>query len=526
MIISVFCTQSTSAQEGSGLVRGPYLQALAIDSVEIIWFTRDVEGVGSVRVFTTAGEGNAMRVEEDPATACNPFLAGETCHRVRLTGLLAGTNYRYEVFAGDTMLAGDAATRFRTTPERQHGVTSFAILGDSGVAQPSQDLVSEIVREIDPDAILHTGDLDYLGDVDKSVFGPYKDLLSRYCFFPARGNHDLSFKFEEIFFVPEIDAMPKRTFYSFNAGSAHFVVLDTSVQETGNLLGDEQLTWLCDDLSSGHGQEWTIVLTHKCFFTIGLHATEATVALRHALSPIFDQFNVDLVISGHDHNYQRTHPVRMNDTRSCGTQAPLNCEATPESCYTTREDVFPGPHYVYPDSPIYLISGGGGQRLYPLHPSAGKPEFDGKFSSFFESAWHTVELEATPAMLKVRGIRIVNPNDRQEGDPFGESFDVFSVSKMRLLRGDMNFDRGLDLADPVALLNSLFLGQSADCLAAGNVNGDEAIDLADAVYLLIHLFDSGPPPSAPYPECGPIRDANAPVLLGEGDVNLCLRNGC
>lgn len=71
------------------------------------------------------------------------------------------------------------------------------------------------------------------------------------------------------------------------------------------------------------------------------------------------------------------------------------------------------------------------------------------------------------------------------------------------VRGDFNADGQFDLSDGVAVLFYLFHGQgSPACLDAGDSNDDDMLDVADAVRAFDALFLGGPPPSAPFPECG------------------------
>jgi hypothetical protein len=80
------------------------------------------------------------------------------------------------------------------------------------------------------------------------------------------------------------------------------------------------------------------------------------------------------------------------------------------------------------------------------------------------------------------------------------------------LRGDVNSDGGVDISDPVAVLDYLFLGTNTPgCLAAADLDASGSVDLSDAVYGLSFLFLGGPAPPAPYPDCGP----------GQGGVAAC-----
>jgi hypothetical protein len=70
-------------------------------------------------------------------------------------------------------------------------------------------------------------------------------------------------------------------------------------------------------------------------------------------------------------------------------------------------------------------------------------------------------------------------------------------------RGDVSGDGNFNLTDGVAILSFLFAGVSQpDCLDAADTNDDGAVNINDAVGLLNHLFAGGPPPRAPFEECG------------------------
>lgn len=71
------------------------------------------------------------------------------------------------------------------------------------------------------------------------------------------------------------------------------------------------------------------------------------------------------------------------------------------------------------------------------------------------------------------------------------------------IRGDVNDDEALTLADAIGLLNYMFAnGDEPQPIASGDVNGDGDIVLGDAIYLLNHMFNDGPDPAAPYPNPG------------------------
>ncbi|MBI4584433.1 MAG: CotH kinase family protein [Planctomycetes bacterium] len=78
-----------------------------------------------------------------------------------------------------------------------------------------------------------------------------------------------------------------------------------------------------------------------------------------------------------------------------------------------------------------------------------------------------------------------------------------TIAPPRFIRGDVNGDGALAESDAISELRALFLGDAAPgCLAAADVNADGRMELTDAILLLEHLLIGGPPPAAPFPECG------------------------
>ena len=140
------------------------------------------------------------------------------------------------------------------------------------------------------------------------------------------------------------------TSYSFDVGEAHF----TSLFVAGPLPRTEQLAWLDDDLSSARqrGQRWLIVYQHKPLFAHG-HSHPAGPRLRQALWPILQKHKVDLHLSAHDQNYERTYPLRGHAER-------------PEPACKTRE--------------AYAI--GSGTIFAKVSPAGKRSDIGGDFSRF------------------------------------------------------------------------------------------------------------------------------------------------
>lgn len=108
----------------------------------------------------------------------------------------------------------------------------------------------------------------------------------------------------------------------------------------------------------------------------------------------------------------------------------------------------------------------------------------------FGGSFLLIDLTTTSSVL-VDNIALTNLVLRvtpPPGDPF--------------IRGDINQDTSVNLADAIALLEHLFLSVAIDCREAGDCNDDSGINVADAIYLLSYLFSGGFLPPEPFPDCG------------------------
>lgn len=129
----------------------------------------------------------------------------------------------------------------------------------------------------------------------------------------------------------------------------------------------------------------------------------------------------------------------------------------------------------------------------------------------------TVEVTA-PAMDTVQEVTI-RYEDGFETPPvpniyvvegYSKAPDVFGTHTIRLIsrpprfiRGDVNADRRIDLADPIYALKYMFRDDDAPlCDMAMDANDDGRHDLSDGIFLLQYLFRDGPIPPPPFTECG------------------------
>ena len=85
--------------------------------------------------------------------------------------------------------------------------------------------------------------------------------------------------------------------------------------------------------------------------------------------------------------------------------------------------------------------------------------------------------------------------------------DLEQCETTPFIRGDVNADNKVNIADGVWIIYELFLnGPQTTCPIAMDANGDGSGDVGDAVYVLNYRFLDGPPPAAPFPDCGQDAD--------------------
>lgn len=152
--------------------------------------------------------------------------------------------------------------------------------------------------------------------------------------------------------LPEQDT-ENGIYYSFDYGDVHFTVLSSGdSSRTG--VGSKQRKWIENDLASTD-KKWKIVAIHNPLYSPGKYGSssdrnQVALSLQKKLGSIFNEYNVDLVLEGHDHAFALTKPIDENSH-------PIAFETdTREYNSATAE------YFVAPDAPIYLMSAAGGSQ--------------------------------------------------------------------------------------------------------------------------------------------------------------------
>jgi hypothetical protein len=153
-----------------------------------------------------------------------------------------------------------------------------------------------------------------------------------------------------------------KQYYSFDYQNIHFIAMSTELPWDKS---SAQYKFVKEDLlkaSIDPNINWIVVLYHDLAYT-SPSVKHAKSSLRDTYHPLFDRYNVDLVLQAHQHNYQRTYPLNYN------SDSPSNPKETSNNTDTYND----------PSGQIYATVGTGGVGI-----ADGESQYDfkGKASSF------------------------------------------------------------------------------------------------------------------------------------------------
>jgi hypothetical protein len=303
--------------------------------------------------FGTVEGGHGDTVQAETRTYTDGASGREVyVHHARISGLRPDSTYVYSALH-DGVLPDSAAFRTAPSGRRPFTFTSFgdqATPGTTWAAAPSGGFTSAAatlaspaaadivagVEQVAPLFHLLNGDLCYANiNPDRlrtwDSFFQNNTRSARFRpWMPAAGNHEnekgngpLGFSaFQTRFALPPNgeDAEFAGLWYAFTVGAVRFVVLqndDVALQDGGDTYvsgysAGRQRAWLERTLKAARGDEridWIVVCMHQVMVSSS-DANGADIGIREQWGPLFDKYEVDLVVCGHEHDYERSHPIR------------------------------------------------------------------------------------------------------------------------------------------------------------------------------------------------------------------------
>jgi len=285
-----------------------------------------------------------------------------TSHSVTLMELGWNQSYHYRVWSkGDSGIFGRSGDFVLVTPPASSPTVIITAFGDQSDNDTSL-IISQLAAAQSPSVHLHSGDWHCQSSESEAqnwwdnIYQPLRSSGAQLLL--ALGNHEDEPSFE---FNMALVGMTNR-WYSYTQDGLFYLMLDST------MVSDEtQLQFIESELQAAQTSNWQVVVLHHPPFSSGEdHGSDMDV--RSTWSPIFEQYEVDLVVAGHEHSYERTANVCSDETLSS-------------------------------DCPVYITTGGAGRSLDGF---VGTPP---SWSRARRSDYHIVRLEATASEMHLHTLR-------------------------------------------------------------------------------------------------------------------------
>ena len=234
----------------------------------------------------------------------------------------------------------------------------FVVAGDYGCDSKTRQTIKDMVEQ-DTDLAFALGDLS--------------EVKNPNCFFDIVSKLDNKDKFKIALGESDTDSNEVRSpsrfsdfvrhfdlespFYSFDYKNVHFLAMSTGKSAfIPYAPGSAQYEFINDDLSKAANNtnvDWIIVYGYRPLYTSPtIHPS--TEILRETYAPLFEKYGVDLVMTSHNHNYQRSYPLVYNVAHS---REPIIKDVNAS-------------YYSMPGVPIYVVVGTAGNNLYDFRGQA------------------------------------------------------------------------------------------------------------------------------------------------------------
>lgn len=332
------------AIQAQSVIRGPYMQSPNHNSIKIMWRT---DSNTDTKVWYGTDPNNLTFT----ATVNNNVKD----HIIKITGLQPYTKYYYAVGDASGILGGNTLDHSFTTHPLPGSYVPIRIwaTGDFGKGNQAQIETKQAFENYTgsrlADVWLWLGDNAYDDGKDQQyqdkVFGlsGFSDIFSKLPFYPSPGNHDYNevWRASTTLGIPytnipltnhqgpyyDIVEVPKyaetggypsslEVFYSFDYGNVHFLSLNSEVFDyTTTYDGiNQMIQWIKNDLQQ-NTKDFTIAYFHQPPYTKGSHDSDdiyelVMKAMREKVLPVLESFDIDLVVCGHSHVFERSYMIK------------------------------------------------------------------------------------------------------------------------------------------------------------------------------------------------------------------------
>lgn len=325
----------------------PYLQQTGSDSLSILWET-DLASHHELTLGLQPDQLNRS-IESDSV---------QTLHEVRLTNMEPGETYYYRIKQGKIR---SNLYRFRIPRDTTH--FQFAIWGDSQSGWKTFDQIVHAMQSHPLQFTIGVGDLtneSWRSRQYSQLLQTLHPVSAHIPTFFIPGNHDYDGYYDSMIpknyhrYIRNGHESPQ-TYYSWSSGNAAFIALDPHhTFPIGLTKRSEQYQWLKGELKKSFWTEatWNFILLHHPPYAQGWPGYHGEISVRDALEPLLREHNIDFVVAGHSHAYERL--VKQY-----------------------------GDHRTY-----YIVTGGAGGGLEPGKTISEYPEMDRLRFKHHYTHWH------------------------------------------------------------------------------------------------------------------------------------------
>lgn len=264
-------------------------------------------------------------------------------------------NLKAESLYNFRVISNDRATNWQNLRTAGDGNFQMLVFSDSQcIDYRIWQRTATVAAKSFPDAeiFLVNGDLVDNGQADfqwQKWYDAANILLREKIFAPVMGNH-------ECYNLNWLDCLPTGYlhnfklpsnriknfggyFYSFDYGAAHFFILNTQffeVEKFQSGLKEAQEYWLKNDAATAT-RRWKIIFMHKAIFNRA--QTDFTDDAKNYFLPLFDELEIDLVLTGHLHTYGNKGKIFAQKKSARGTHYIL-CGRAGDQNYTHEPESF------------------------------------------------------------------------------------------------------------------------------------------------------------------------------------------
>jgi len=236
--------------------------------------------------------------------------------------ILFGCNTTDKTVSTTTNVTGTTSTTIK--------YEKVIIYGDTRTNDNIHSQVTEQIYLKKADTIFHLGDFVEDGtniDLWLNFNNISRKIRENTKFYTIIGNHDNTDK-SKLYFL-NFNLPENKKYYSHKINDLFFIILDSSY--TSIEPASEQYNWLLDQLKSNTSY-FMIVLLHHPIYNTGAHSNDLNVTmLKETLPVLFQKYNVKIVFSGHDHNYEKSFYNNIYYVVTGGGGAPLQNQIKNES---------------------------------------------------------------------------------------------------------------------------------------------------------------------------------------------------